>query len=1279
MNPSHPPTPARVNGARTPLSSAACAWRIVLAAYVLVFGTLLLATHGLPYAIDNNESFSSLLHARNLAQYDLAKSYGLTDESYATTAAGHPFIHSHQGNFPRLFSFVLYVLGARSIESQLWITTFTVGLAAVWFAFRFYRSLGPPAFAALACLVMVSNYTLFVQWQANTYRVWHGFFFFSSLLGVEAFLARPSRRVFLLTVLNFAALFYWEYVFGLFVAVAAALYAAYRLRRQARFLRFWTAQALGAGAAATCLVVQLSAYMGWRNVVRDVSYTLSARNMAWDFGFAEKVSAFYAEHHILFLQNFFDASAARSVSAFFHALFAKHFQHYSPWLWLGVLVLAAGWLGGSPGGRARRSSRAPDSGWLRLPLHGLQAILLVAVLQGALHAFGLRAGFWTQPGSLAEPGRGGLTAACAMAVLSLLNCSLGGSLWRWDQLRGWRWGGLMIALLGAGGALRADLFDSGYQESWTEINGGGLPLAAAVSGLGLALAFGLALAGGGNRQLLGSSARTRVVSFLPFSLCVLLAFGFVYRIFTGYIFSGYLNREVPFLVFWSDAVVALALYLVVRVVQRAARSLRPAAGPDQRAAAAGDFPRRRLVALAGAAGGAVLGLFFLAQWIVTQRGALRLIPPTHYAFLRNLEKDEFRGGSFVVNTYAAPFAVQTRGWAYWESAIFSGQLRLGPAGFESDRDLRYLWMADKNRRDDYLRPDFAAAIRQPASIGEAAQHLLLRREDGGAFQPSGLVQRVQAPAQAFLQHQIAWQDGDGNSIVRFDWDFPAFLQPVDPGLRHAAGPLSLGQKLALTQIASDQRQRWRVAVIPFPPAAGGPSSVVLKAASIDGKNLFGDDQIRAAGWTAGTRADSGLLQELRADPASRPLQAFTAGQILDLKFATGPSLGRAWLSVGNIDQMIDLGGPAGVREVSLSAGAPDGTFTYVPDFLPGEYVATRLVRTPEGIAADVDYRYHQQGGRPEANTVIRVYAESPAGEWQLLRTFLFPGSAGTPIELESFLRAHPEAMSEYQRQGAGGGRRSFPNWLSAQVQAHPELLAGLPAPTSAAALVSADGVTTRRIPLGGISASQLQITVRPGTATKAGPEYFGLPFSAADLRSPPAQPAPVKFDLEQLDGNVRPIFGTLKLRLKFARQKLSGSEPLLSTGVPEAGDFVYALYPDQNHLRIGLDHWFHGGDLSAPIAIDYDHVYELEISIGSLYPGPDHPLFSDADPAAVRRLKSTLTIKLDQQVVLQGPMTCYEAHPQQVFVGANPIKGTSSGPAFSGEILSIERVWPFDH
>ena len=110
------------------LSSRCCA--LLAALHLVLYGALLAWSGGVPYVFDNNESFSSLIHARNLYQFPLSDSMGLTDESFSPDPEAHPLVCTHQGNFPRAFAIVIYAAGARTIESQIVVTTMTVGSLA---------------------------------------------------------------------------------------------------------------------------------------------------------------------------------------------------------------------------------------------------------------------------------------------------------------------------------------------------------------------------------------------------------------------------------------------------------------------------------------------------------------------------------------------------------------------------------------------------------------------------------------------------------------------------------------------------------------------------------------------------------------------------------------------------------------------------------------------------------------------------------------------------------------------------------------------------------------------------------------------------------------------------------------------------------------------------------------------------------------------------------------------------------------------------------------------
>ena len=1179
------PTPVPASSVQ---SRASRPWLIVLGVYVILYGSLLLATDGYPYVFDNNESYSSLWHARSLHENGIAKTKGLTDEVFSPAPAASPYIHSHQGNFPRLFTFVFYSLGLHSIGPQIWVATFTVGLAALWLAFRFFARLANPAFAALTCLLLMTDYLFFMQWQVGLYNIWHGFFFFSSLTCIQALGTTERRgRWFLLTVLNFAALFYWEYVFTAFVVAFCGLYALVLHWRRPRLVAL-AAGAVSAGAvlAAGTLLLQLTAYMGWTNVLEDVHLTLTARNAAADPVLLDRVISFYREHRIIFWHNFLEAAPLRTLRALWDSLFEFHLKYYSPVLLYAAAVLGAGWLLGCWGWAHR--------GWRRvLPLLALAGLVV-----------------WLWPW-VTEAQDPALQAQYALTA------------------------GVDTLLTGERGLLV------------------------------LVIVVALACAVAGNATVLGH-ATGGAVGLLPLLLCGAAAYGLTYRVFTGYIYSGYLHRFVPLPVFLTVPVLGLAFHTLFQASRRTWNFARVTAG--------GLWRRVPFVLVLTAFAGTA------AYWIMLQTTYARIAPPDSYAFLKQLDRPPFKGRSLVSNTYPAPMAARTGSWGYADPSFLSGRLTLTPDGFEPERDLKYLWFADRDTNPSYLKPELAITLIQRPNLAVAMQ---LARERAAAApgtlplaESPGLVQRSRPLHRPFLRDQLAYSDGKYVSIVRLDWDYPPFLRPDSARFLPGVDRLTLHEKLALSEAAQDLRHRWRITLAPTPTAPGSPSVLALREASIDGRPLFRPGELSIAGWQPSPEPGAGPgAMTWRASPVTTsPLATVVEGGILRLNFLRSPAAGKIQVEVNDIADVLDLAAPTpGEERFTLTAGNPQGRYTYIPSFAPGLCLQTILPASDQPRVAELHYHYAQQDGLAETSSIVRLYHETDPGHWELADVITFVGAAGLPVRLTEFQRTNQDAVAEYERITTAGDPRTFVQWLTDHLSAHPEewsrhgiVQEAMPPPS-----LPGGAPTVRRhmpLPSGG---GRWQFSLSPGTRTKTGPEYFGLPFSMADNKA-----GPVEFHPPSLAAQKPLTFGRLKLRIRFPANRWPQSEPLVTTGEPEAGDFIYVHYPDPTHIRIGFDHWFKGGPLSPPIAIDFTHEHELEVSLGSLFPAREDVVFANVSAAGVDSVKNRVQVILDGHPVIDAAGECYETGPGGVTVGRNAIFGTLCGPEFTGEILSIERSWP---
>jgi hypothetical protein len=406
------------------------------------------------------------------------------------------------------------------------------------------------------------------------------------------------------------------------------------------------------------------------------------------------------------------------------------------------------------------------------------------------------------------------------------------------------------------------------------------------------------------------------------------------------------------------------------------------------------------------------------------------------------------------------------------------------------------------------------------------------------------------------------------------------------------------------------------------------------------------------------------------------------GNSVNLSFGQDARAGKIRVEVNEFADNLDLRADMPGKETfSFSSASPYGQYTSIPDYSPGSCVFTVLRAQGHGTNVEVNYNYMHQEGIPEESSKVRFYAEDRAGRWRLADTITFLGPKGVPVRLDEFRRANSDTVAEYARIAQTGDARTYEQWLADHLTAYTDEWSrtGIVQESRPRAVAESKqnlATVSRHVPLPAQEAVRWQVSVTPGTRTKSGPEYFGIPFSANAVRPGSLEPISVGFVPPDFAPDAPLPFGRIKLRLRFPPNRWSQSEPLVSTGVEEAGDFVYAYYYDKDHIRFGFDHWFVGGEITPPIPIDFTKEHTLEISIGSLFPSSQAVVFSDISPAGVSSVKNRVLIILNGQTVMDTEGVCYETSSDTVTIGRNAIKGTLCGPLFTGKILSVERVWP---
>jgi len=149
-------------------------------------------------------------------------------------------------------------------------------------------------------------------------------------------------------------------------------------------------------------------------------------------------------------------------------------------------------------------------------------------------------------------------------------------------------------------------------------------------------------------------------------------------------------------------------------------------------------------------------------------------------------------------------------------------------------------------------------------------------------------------------------------------------------------------------------------------------------------------------------------------------------------------------------------------------------------------------------------------------------------------------------------------------------------------------------------------------------------------------------------------------------------WGMAELVVNFPIDKTGRQEPLVTTGATGAGDFIYVVYSDPRHIRLGFDHWgTTAGTLSPPIEIDYHVPHEVWVSMAPLY--PDLPRSPDSE---LGRIRSQVRIALDGQPVVTLEAKPYPSTPGQVTFFENRIGGSTADPKFSGVVQFVDRIAP---
>jgi hypothetical protein len=136
-----------------------------------------------------------------------------------------------------------------------------------------------------------------------------------------------------------------------------------------------------------------------------------------------------------------------------------------------------------------------------------------------------------------------------------------------------------------------------------------------------------------------------------------------------------------------------------------------------------------------------------------------------------------------------------------------------------------------------------------------------------------------------------------------------------------------------------------------------------------------------------------------------------------------------------------------------------------------------------------------------------------------------------------------------------------------------------------------------------------------------------------------------------------PVPSPLRLAVEFSPAVAGQSDPLLTSGSTGDGDFLYVRFSGSDTAVFGYDSWGVGGPISKPIKLEPGLVHHMEITGPMLTQVVGH--FTG---------DSHLRVVCDGAIVLDADVSYHVRDLDRIYVGWNPIGGTSCGQSLHGSL-----------
>jgi hypothetical protein len=240
-------------------------------------------------------------------------------------------------------------------------------------------------------------------------------------------------------------------------------------------------------------------------------------------------------------------------------------------------------------------------------------------------------------------------------------------------------------------------------------------------------------------------------SLAPFLLCGALGYLIVYKLSAGYVYSGYLIRLCPFIVFHVDALLALGLFVTVAIS----------------ATLLGRTNFDNLVTRSACGAAATVAVVLALLWATVQSRYLLFFPPDRMSFTKLLRDPGFGGRGLISNNYAVPLGFMAGTWAYIQPDPRAVTDHSHPSGTGD-----YVWLADRRTKPDYSRPGIYVCFNSWSNAHELVAEVSPRQTASQRCSKNPIVERALSgtdgtfPKASVLARAT---ESDHWAILRLEW------------------------------------------------------------------------------------------------------------------------------------------------------------------------------------------------------------------------------------------------------------------------------------------------------------------------------------------------------------------------------------------------------------------------------------------------------------------------------------------------------------------------------